>query len=429
MAAQPSDPEVLAQAPQAAPATAAASGVALQPAAQAVARPVPRRLRHILSLHDFEAAGQAHLPRPVFGYVAGSVEDRQSEGDNRQAFAEYAFRPRVLRDVSARRTEVEIFGHRYSGPVGVAPMGLSALSAYRGDIVMARAAQDANVPCIMSGSSLIRLEEVMAEAPRTWFQAYLPGNPTQIDPLIDRVEAAGVQTLVITVDVPIAANRENNVRTGFSTPMRPSVGLAWQGMTHPRWLFGTFLRTIFQHGMPHFENNYATRGAPILSSSVMRDYSDRGHLNWEHVAAIRRRWRGQMVIKGILHPDDARLARQHGMDGVIVSNHGGRQLDGATSPLRVLPDIAEAAGSMVVMLDSGVRRGTDALKACALGAKCVFVGRPLNYAAAIAGYDGVRHGLALMQAEVMRDLGMMGLCSLAELSPESLLPLAPQVRK
>ena len=382
----------------------------------------PARLARYLSLHDFEPAAKRLLPKPIFGYVAGFVEDGQSESDNRAAFSDYALRTRILVDVSHRTQTVSMFGHQYASPIGIAPMGISALTAYRGDIVQARAAQAANVPYIMSGSSLIRLEEVVAEAPGTWFQAYLPGDESQITALIDRVAAAGVQTLVLTVDTPVAANRENNVRTGFSTPLRPSVALAVQGVTHPKWLLGTFLRTIVKHGMPHFENNYATRGAPILSKAVMRDLAERGHLNWDHVARIRKRWRGPMIIKGILSASDAMLARQAGMDGIVVSNHGGRQLDGAVAPLRVLPEIVDAAGDMVVMIDSGVRRGTDVIKAVALGARCAFVGRPLNYAAALAGEAGVRHGIELLKSEILRDMGMMGIASIAELNDTYLIP-------
>ncbi|MFJ3460117.1 alpha-hydroxy acid oxidase [Achromobacter spanius] len=373
-------------------------------------------LRRILSLHDFEAAAKALLPAPIYAYVSGAVEDGQSERANRDAFAEFAFRPKVLVDVSARTTRCTVLGRDYAAPVGVAPMGISAISSYRGDVVLARAAAEAGVPCIMSGSSLIRLETVMEAAPDTWFQAYLPGDDAQIAALIDRVAAAGVNTLVLTVDTPVAANRENNVRAGFSTPLRPSVSLAWQGLTHPRWLLGTFLRTLARHGMPHFENNYATRGAPIMSSSVLRDFSDRGHLNWQHVSAIRRRWKGLMVLKGILHPDDARAACALGMDAIIVSNHGGRQLDGSVSPLHALPAIMDAAGPMEVMLDSGVRRGTDVLKAMALGARCVFVGRPFNYAATVAGQRGVAHAIALITEEVRRNMGLLGVVDLKELS-------------
>ncbi|MFY3651399.1 alpha-hydroxy acid oxidase [Achromobacter xylosoxidans] len=377
-------------------------------------------LRRMLSLHDFEAAARQILPKPLYAYVSGAVEDGQSERGNRRAYDDYGFRPKVLVDVSRRSTRCTVLGREYAAPVGVAPMGIAALTSYRGDVMLARAAAEAGVPCIMSGSSLIRLETVMEAAPGTWFQAYLPGDGAQIAALIDRVAAAGVDTLVLTVDTPVAANRENNVRAGFSTPLRPSVGLAWQGVTHPRWLIGTFLRTLARHGMPHFENNYATRGAPILSGNVLRDFSDRGHLNWQHVAAIRKTWKGRMVLKGILHPDDARAARAHGMDAVIVSNHGGRQLDGSVSPLHALPAIVDAAGGMDVMLDSGVRRGTDALKAMALGARCVFVGRPFNYAATVAGQRGVAHAIALIVEEIRRNMGLLGIVDLREVN-QSLL--------
>jgi len=381
----------------------------------------PEHLARYLSLHDFEPAARRYLPRPIFGYVAGFVEDGQSESDNRLAFARYGLRTRILVNISKRQQTLSLFGREYDSPVGIAPMGISALTAYRGDIIQARAAQTANVPCIMSGSSLIRLEEVMEEAPGTWFQAYLPSDESQIMALIDRVAAAGVETLVLTVDTPVAANRENNVRAGFSTPLKPNMALALQGITHPRWLLGTFLRTIAKHGMPHFENNHATRGAPIMSKSVMRDLADRGYLDWSHVARIRKRWTGTLIIKGILCAADAAKARQSGIDGIIVSNHGGRQLDGAAAPLRVLPEIVDVSGDMVVMIDSGIRRGTDIIKALALGAKCAFVGRPLNYAGAVAGEAGVRHGIELIKSEISRDMGMMGVASLTDLDSSFLI--------
>jgi L-lactate dehydrogenase (cytochrome) len=340
---------------------------------------------------------------------------------NRDIFSEYEFVSRILIDISKRSQTVEVFGKQYNAPFGMAPMGITAMSAYQGDIVLAEAAKRANIPMIMSGSSLIRMEALIAVAPEAWFQAYLPGNVEQIAPLIDRVATAGFQTLVITVDTPSASNRENNVRTGFSTPLRPSVRLAWEGITHPRWLLGTFLKTLIKHGMPHFENSFATRGAPIMSSNVMRDFSSRGHLNWEHVRKIRTQWKGPMVIKGILHPADAALARQYGMDGVIVSNHGGRQLDGVVPPLKMLPQILDQFKDGPVMLDSGVRRGTDVLKALALGARCVFLGRPFNYAAAVGGPEGVDHAISLLSQEISRNMAMMGVNTLGELSPESLI--------
>jgi len=384
-----------------------------------------KQLRGVLSLDDFEAAARKHLPRPIFGYVAGAVETDWSLHDNRAAFAEFGFLPRMLVDVSKRSQQTTLFGKTYASPFGISPIGISALYAYRGDIVLATAAAAANIPMIMSSSSLIRLEDVVRESKSAWFQAYLPGDVPDITALIDRVAQAGFETLVVTVDSQVSGNRENNIRTGFSTPLRPSLRLAWDGMTHPRWLFGTLLRTLLRHGMPHFENNYARRGPPIISPHVLRDYSDRGHLNWDHFRLIRRLWKGPLVIKGILDKADAVASREAGADGIIVSNHGGRQLDGAVAALRVLPGIAAACPEIPVMIDGGVRRGTDVLKALALGAKCVFVGRPFGYAAAVAGAAGVSHAIGLLSAEVDRDMALLGIRSIGEISSDLVRRISP----
>ena len=391
-------------------------------------RPQPaatqRRLRRILCLDDFEIAAKKHLPRPVFGYVAGAAETNWTLHDNRRAFDEFGFVPRVLIDVSKRSQQTSLFGRTYAAPFGIAPIGISALYAYRGDIVLARAAKAANIPMILSSSSLIRMEDVKNEGQTEWFQAYLPGDIPRITALVERVKRTGFEILVITVDSQVAGNRENNVRAGFSTPLRPTARLAWDGVTHPRWLLGTFLRTLLKHGMPHFENNDATQGPPIMSPNVLRDYSDRGHLNWRHFELIRELWKGTLVIKGILDVEDARIARNAGAEGIIVSNHGGRQLDGAVSPLRVLPDIVAVCPDIPVMMDGGVRRGTDVFKALALGAKFVFAGRPFGYAAAIGGEAGVRHAIKLLSDEIQRDLALLGIASLSELTPQRLVRLA-----
>jgi L-lactate dehydrogenase (cytochrome) len=412
---------------QASPGVNAAAPVAPATAGRPQPITLPARLGHILSLDDFERAARSHLPAPVFAYISGAVERNHSLRANAASFEQYEFLPRMLVDISQRTTAATVLGRRWSAPFGIAPMGISALSAYRGDLVLTQAAAAENVPMIMSGSSLIRLEEIVAASPEAWCQAYLPGDEANIVALVERVRMAGYRTLVITVDASIASNRENNIRAGFSTPLRPSVSLAWQGLTHPRWLFGTFLRTIAQHGMPHFENNYARRGAPILSPSVERDFSGRGHLNWQHVRMIRRMWPGQLVIKGLLDVRDARIAVAAGADGIIVSNHGGRQLDGTVAPLRVLPQIVDACPEVPVMIDSGFRRGTDVLKALALGAKFVFIGRPFNYAAAVAGEAGVRKAITLLREEVSRNMAMLGVNSLAELDPSYLLKTPPGV--
>lgn len=381
---------------------------------------VPRRLRGMLSLDDFEMAARRHLPRPIFGYVSGATETGAAFTGNHAAFAERSFVPRVLVNVGARDTSCQLFGERLALPFGIAPMGLSALAAYDGDVVLARAAAAAGSFAILSATSLTPLERVAQEGGSRWFQAYLPGEADRIEGMLDRVEAAGFNTFMLTVDVPVAGNRENNIRNGFDAPLRPSARLAWQGLTHPRWLFGSALRTLARRGMPHFENMDAFRGPPILSRNLVRAIGKRDQLAWEHVDLIRRRWKGRFVLKGVLSPADAHIAAKRGVDGIMVSNHGGRQLDGAVAPLRVLPAIVAAAGSMSVMLDSGIRRGTDVLKALALGAAFVFVGRPFLFAAAVGGQDGVAHAIRILAEEIDRDMALVGARTLADLTPDLL---------
>lgn len=382
-----------------------------------------RRLSKVLALDDFETLARRHLPKPLFGYIAGASETNASLRLNAESFQDYVFKPRVLRDVSQRTATTELFGETYAAPFGIAPMGISALMAYRGDLVLAKAAEEAGIPMIMSGSSLVRLEELAGIAPRAWFQAYLPGEPDRIDTLVDRVIAAGFKTLLLTVDTATLANRENNVRAGFSTPLKPSLSLIWQGMSHPSWTVGTFLKTIVRHGIPHFENSYATRGAPIVSSTVTRDFGRRDHLNWTHLARIRQRFPGKLVVKGILHEDDAERAVATGADGIIVSNHGGRQLDGAIAPLNALPEIVARVGDKTtVMLDGGIRRGTDILKALALGARFIFVGRPFLYAASVAGEAGVSKAIDILKSELMRDMALLGVCNVRDIHRDHIRP-------
>lgn len=381
---------------------------------------MPRSLNGFLSLDDFEKAACRKLPRPLFGYVEGATENNLSLRDNRQVFEEILFRPRVLVDVSAREQSVELFGTRHAAPFGIAPMGICSLTGYRGDLALACAAQKAGIPMVLSSSALIRMEEVVEQAPRTWFQLYVPRHEAAVDALVDRVARAGIEVLVVTVDSAVVPNRENNVRNRFKTPLEPNLRLLWDGITHPRWSLGTFLRTIVRHGIPHFENNTAERGTSLIAKNVERDFSGREYLDWNAIRRMRQRWKGVLVLKGILHPDDARRAGEIGIDGLIVSNHGGRQLDGSLSPMRALPAIVEAAGKQTVMIDSGFRRGTDIIKALALGARFVFVGRPFNYAAAIAGEAGVAHAIKVLSEEIRADMGLLGINRLAELTTDHL---------
>src|SRR5712671_3906945 len=365
-------------------------------AAQRSQTAVPRRLRRYLSLADFEKTARRRLPRMIYGYIAGAVETDAALRDNRRAFDEYGFVPRVLNDVSGREQTTTLFGKTYASPFGIPPMGSAALCAYRGDVVLTRAAAAMNVPMILSASSLITLEDVRRENPAAWYQAYLAGDASRIEPLVDRVADAGYDTFVVTADVPVPPNRENNVRNGFQVPLAITPQVAWDTVTHPHWLFGTWARTVMNFGMPHFENMDAKRGPPVMAKNLMRNIGARDQLAWKHVELIRKRWKGKLVVKGLVSPADARMARESGVDGVMLSNHGGRQLDYTMSGLRTLPEIAAEAKGMTIMVDGGIRRGTDVIKALALGAHFVWIGRPFLYAAIAGGEPGVQRAITLL---------------------------------
>jgi L-lactate dehydrogenase (cytochrome) len=380
----------------------------------------PGHLGNLLCLEDFEEPARRYLPRPIFGYISGGVETNASRDANRAAFAEYQFLPRVLKNTKARNQKTALFGRTYDLPFGFPPMGGTSLAAYMGDSVLASTAAQLNTVMIQSGASLTPMEQLRAVGPTAWFQAYLPGESDIIRPLVERVQRAGFEVLVLTVDVQVAANRENNVRSGYSSPLKPTPRLAWDCMLRPRWLFGTFGRTVLNHGMPHLENMGFPR-IPVLGN-IDRPRMNRDGLNWEHVELMRKMWKGKLVLKGVLSPQDVRIARESGVDGIMVSNHGGRQLDYTVSPLRMLPAAVSEAGAMTIMLDSGIRRGTDVLKALALGAKFVFIGRPFLYAATIAGEAGVRHAAGLLREEISRDMAMLGISSPSEMTRDHLVP-------
>ncbi|MCD2514339.1 alpha-hydroxy acid oxidase [Comamonas endophytica] len=386
-------------------------------AGSAAAFRVTPALRGIHALHDFQPLARRKLPRQLYSYISNGADDEVSLRANRSAFDAYGFVPRMLEGVAERAQKTEIFGRMYESPFGISPVGLAAMWCYRGDLVLARAAQAMGIPAVMSGASLVPMEVVAQGAPDTWFQAYIPGDAARVEALIGRIAKAGFKTLVVTVDLPVQVNPERYLKNGFTTPLRPSLRLAWDGISHPRWLLGTFGKTLARHGMPHFENWRAERGAPILSARVERDFQARDHLDWLHLGMVRELWKGPLVVKGIMRWQDAVKAQNLGIDGIVVSNHGGRQVDGAISPLRVLPEIVAAAPKLTVMMDSGIRRGSDVLKALSLGARCVFNGRSFNYAATVAGHDGVCHAISILRAEIHRNMALLGINRLDELDP------------
>jgi L-lactate dehydrogenase (cytochrome) len=379
----------------------------------------PAHLRGYLALDDFRTCAAKRLPLPIFGYVDGGVETGASVRNTRTAYERHAFVPNVLRDVSERSTRTSIFSQEVSVPFGIAPMGFSALAAYDGDVVLAKAAHEFGSLAICSAASLTPLERVASEGHSSWFQCYVPGDDARIEALIARLLKAGFSTLVVTADVPVSGNRENNARNGFDAPFRLTPRLAWHFGSRPRWTLGTLAREVMKRGMPHFENIDAERGPPLFSKNLTRSTIGRDRLSWDNIAFIRRNWPGKLVLKGILSVDDAIHAEQLGVDAIIVSNHGGRQLDACVAPLDVLPEIRAAVGCNV-FLDGGIHRGTDVIKALALGADFVFLGRPFLFAAATFGAPGVTHAFRLLQQEISLSMALLGIERLDQLSADFL---------
>lgn len=366
------------------------------------------RLGNVMCLDDLEPLGRSYLPRILWEFVSTGVEGNISREENRRVFKDYWLKPRVLNDVRERSTARTLFGKTYDAPFGIAPMGASAMFGFEADLNFARAAAKANIPYIMSGSSLIPMEKILEANPDVWFQAYLETSRDAMAALTDRVWAAGCRSLVITVDVPVAGNRGGNMRAGFNYPIAPSVPLAIDAILHPRWLVRTFLRTLMTSGIPHMENLGAKRGIPMISLKAPKRVNARESLSWEDLKWLRGKWQGKLLIKGVLSGADAETAARLGLDGLLVSNHGGRQLDTAISPLKALTEIVAAKGNMAILLDGGIRRGTDVIKALALGADFVFLGRPFLLAAAIAEEAGIRHAAEILNSEIYRNLALLG---------------------
>lgn len=384
--------------------------------------------KNLLSVADFERAAQSVLPRAVFGYVNGGTEDCLTLEANRSAFRSVQFRPRGLVGVADRTQAVELWGRRYRHPFGIAPMGVTAMCRHRCEWDLAKAASDAEIPFVLSGLSTLAMETVRKADADFWYQGYLPGDKEVIEPLMRRLRANGVNVLVVTIDTPLGANRENNQRNGFTIPFKFSRGLLWDGIRHPRWSANVFARTLLSdREIPRFCNVVAdARGYRITEEPKGGLRGGRDRLDWSHLEWMREAWPGRIVLKGVAHPGDAQMAERMGLDGLIVSNHGGRQLDGAQGSLDALSDVVAAvASTFPVMIDGGFRRGTDILKAIALGARMVFMGRPFLYGASVAGQTGVTRIIDILGAEIDRNLGLLGCRDVTELGHDF---IAPRVR-
>ncbi len=372
------------------------------------------------ALDEFEVLARRFLPRGVFGFARAGVEANGAYERNLASFRDWDLAPRVLRGGPAADTSTEIFGRRYAAPFGIAPMGAVATGRFRGDLELARAAAARNVPLVISGASSMPMEALREACPHAWMQAYMPADRAEASALTARVARAGFEVLVVTVDVPVASNRFHYQRLGFSLPLRPSLALALDGLAHPRWLIGMAAQTLIRDGIPHYENYGPARGAALFSN--LPSASRPAKLSWDDLKRIRDEWPGKLVLKGVLCKDDATIAGTAGVDGIVVSNHGGRQLDAAPAPMDVLAEIVAAAPSLTVMLDGGVRWGGDVLKALALGARFAFVGRPFFFANAVGGQAAVERGIDLLCAELARNMVMLGIDRLDELDASYLRP-------
>ena len=373
--------------------------------------------RNALNVFDLQKLARRRLPFPLYSYIEGGVEDNQSRDNNRSVFQRIRFRQRSPIDVSRRSQSVELFGHRFDCPFGISPMGIGGIFAFEADLQMARAAVRMNVPFTLSAYSTFAMEEVASHATHArWLQGYMDSDREHSVQWTDRAAAAGYEVLMVSTDVPVRPNRENNVRSGFTLPLRPSARLLLQGAVHPRWSVGTFARTLMKRGVPRLEN-IVTGGRPPLTQTPQGDmWPGRGAVDWEVMRFLRDKWKGALLVKGTLHAADAEMAVRVGLDGVVVSNHGGRQLDGAVSPIEAIPEIrAAAGGKLKILADSGFRRGTDILKGLALGADFILLGRAAMFAVAAGGEEGVVHALSLLKGEVDRDLGLLGCPSVDDL--------------
>jgi len=381
-------------------------------------------LNRAINIEDLRKMAKRRLPRIAYDFIEGGVEDELGIARNEASFDRQRLVPRYLVDVSHRDQSCDLFDRRYASPFGVSATGLAALFRPGADLMLAEAAAAANLPFMMSGMSTASIEAAAKVAPsHSWYQLYVAREREITLDLIRRVREAGFGTLVLTVDVPVSSKRERNLRNGFALPPKLTAATILNALRHPGWVAG-YLR----HGMPRFEN-WAPYARANSSTAQINAFAAKqapaSSVTWKDLEELRRLWPRHLVVKGILHRDDAIRAAEIGVDGIIVSNHGGRQLDQAPAPLEVLPGIREAVGDKVTLIvDGGVRRGADIVMALCHGARFVMVGRATLYGAAAGGVEGVRKAIGILREEIDLILGQIGCPNVAELD-QSFLMKAP----
>jgi L-lactate dehydrogenase (cytochrome) len=366
------------------------------------------------SVSDYRALAKARLPRFLFEYIDGGSYDEVTLGRNLEDLKAIALRQRVLRDVSSIDLSTELFGKGWSMPLGLGPVGLSGLYARRGEVQAAKAAAAAGVPFALSTVSACSLEEVAASGHVPWFQLYFVKDKGFAADMIDRAKAVGCGALVLTVDLPVPGARYRDARAAGGGPRR------WADLvTRPQWLWDVGI-----NGRPISLGNLESvvgKRAPLAHFQAWIHANFEPSVSWKQVEWVRERWKGPLVIKGILDPEDARQAASSGAEAIVVSNHGGRQLDGVASTARALPRIADVVGGQIQLLaDGGVRSGLDVVRMLALGADFVLLGRAWVYALGARGGPGVAHVLKLIEAEMKVAMALTGCTTISEIGPETL---------
>ena len=376
-----------------------------------ILRPSLRRLARCHNVADLRRVARRRLPRAVFDYVDGGAEDEITLRRNTESFRDFELVPRVLRDVDEPDLSTTLLGAPAAMPFALAPTGFTRMTHYEGELAVARAAERAGIPYTLSTMGTRSIERVAAAASGTqWFQLYVWRDRGLAKELIERARAAGYHALMLTVDVPVPGARERDLRNGFTIP--PSLGLRTilEGARHPHWWWHFLTSDVLT-----FENVSDRAATPAGVMEFLNAQFDPS-VEWSDIDWMRDAWDGPFMVKGIVDPADARQAASLGVDALVVSNHGGRQLDESPATIGALPRVVDAVGDRAeVLLDSGIRRGRDIVKALALGARGCLIGRAYLYGLGVAGERGVDHAISLLHGELRRALQLVGARNVGEL--------------